>query len=159
MLATAAANAIFQEVKKEDSFFKINTKVESGSKDSPSSPTDSNFTAPSMHESEDGFSSFGSIETTDSLFRVLESMHILSELSIFFLVLMGINLIFILVEFDKIKWINSKPKLLKFLNKFKTARKSLLLVQLFLILISLIMIDYGLNGIINELLRVKTFIK
>lgn len=72
---------------------------------------------------------------------------------------MRINLLFIFVEFEKIEWFNSRPKLLKFLDKYKTARKGLLLAQFFLSLISLIMICYGLNGIISELLRVKTFIR
>lgn len=101
MAMTAVANAVIQEVKSEDSFFKINISVEDSSypKDNPPSPTGSNFTAFSIYEPEDnGLPPYiESIETTDSLYRVLNSMLQLSELSVFFLVLMGINLLFIFV--------------------------------------------------------------
>lgn len=74
-----------------------------------------------------------------------------------FLVLLGMNLFLTLVDIEKMRWFNYKPKLLKFLNKYKTVIKSFLLAQYCLILFCLIIILYGLNGILIELTRVQSF--
>jgi hypothetical protein len=74
-----------------------------------------------------------------------------------FLVLLGMNLFLTLVDIEKMRWFNSKPKLLNFLNKYKMVINSFLLTQYCLILFCLILILYELNGILIELTRVQSF--
>ena len=102
--------------------------------------------------------SITTIETTDSLIKVLNYMVQLSELSIFLLIMLGLNLFIFLVDIEKIQWLNSRPKLLNYLNKFKTTKKGVLLVQYCITLFSLMVIYYGLSSILFELLRIKTLV-
>ena len=186
--AVSISKGIFGELNKDESpglaprtprsgmpapgaLFKININTSLNSDDTPSSPTDNEFKLFSMYEPS-AMDSITTIETTDSgpfgpgirpcgadsLIKVLNYMVQLSELSIFLLIMLGLNLFIFLVDIEKIRWLNSRPKLLNYLNKFKTTKKGVLLVQYCTTLFSLMIIYYGLSSILFELLRIKTLV-
>lgn len=104
VVITAASKAIVEEISKNQLFPKIKTES-SNVEESPPSPTDTNFTLPSVYEPEyfDSSSFLPGIESTDSLQKVLENLLLLSELNIFFLIILAINIIFIFIDFEKSK--------------------------------------------------------
>lgn len=139
---------------------KINTQVNSDNEDEPPSPSESGFSAFSTSEPGDmGSSIYYTIETTDTYFKFLEAMLNLSELSLVFMFAIGVNLILILIDFEKFEFFKSRPNLLKWINRTKLSRKGLVLAFFILTVVCLIAINFGLHHLISELLRVKKFIK
>lgn len=157
VIATVASKTIIEEIGKNQLF----PKTQTDSKDvvtNPPSPADTNFRFPSINEPEkfDNLSFLPNVESTESLQKVLENMLLLSELNIFFLIMLSINIIILFIDFENIKWIKNKPKLLKLFQKSKTVRKTLLMPILLLLLFNSIISYYGLSSIVLALLEYKS---
>lgn len=129
--------------------------------DEPPSPTDENWTINSALEPESfGLSYFlDSIESTQNLLTYLEALlalsSVIASMSTYAMICVLLNY----VDFNKIKWLENKPKLLKYLEKGKSARLLMLTPALIIILFSSWVSVYGLSHILIVLIKYISLLK
>lgn len=129
--------------------------------DEPLSPTDENWTINSALEPESfGLSYFlDSIESTQNLLTYLEALlalsSVIASMSTYAMICVLLNY----VDFNKIKWLENKPKLLKYLEKGKSARLLMLTPALIIILFSSWVSVYGLSHILIVLIKYISLLK
>lgn len=160
VLATVAAKTIIQETGKND-MFTIKTDNSSNnfeSVESPQSPLNDDWTINSPHESNflDLSTLLSSLESTDSLQRIMESLLTLSMVSFTLTLYVLITVILNLKDFTKVKWLNDNPKLLKLIERIKVARTSVVIPILLLLLFISLVSCYGSYSVLKALLIYKS---
>lgn len=129
--------------------------------DEPPSPTDENWTINSALEPEFFSLSYflDSIESTQDLLTYLEALlalsSVIASMSTYAMICVLLNY----VDFNKIKWLENKPKLLKYLEKGKSARLLMLTPALIIILFSSWISVYGLSHILIVLIKYISLLK
>jgi hypothetical protein len=160
VLATVAAKTIIQETGKND-LFTIKTDNSSDNfepVENPQSPSNNDWTINSPHESNslDLSTLLSSLESTDSLQRIMESLLTLSMVSFTLTLYVLITVILNLKDFTKVKWLNDNPKLLKFIERIKVARTSVVIPILLLLLFISLISCYGSYSVLKALLIYKS---
>lgn len=162
VLATVAAKTIIQETGRND-LFTIKTDHSSDNlepMENPQSPLNDDWTINSPHESNflDLSTLLSSLESTDSLQKVIESLLTLSTVSFTLTLYVLITVILNSKDFTKVKWLKDNPKLLKFIERIKVARTSIVIPILLLLLFISLISCYGLYSVLKALLIYKSSI-
>jgi hypothetical protein len=162
VVTTVAAKTIIEETGK-DNMFTIKTNNSSNNlkpMENPSSPTNNDWTINSPHESNslNLNTLLSSLESTDSLQKVIESLLTLSMVSFTLILYILITVILNLKDFTKVKWLNENSKLLKFIERIKVAKTSVIIPILLLLLLISLISCYGLYSVLKALLIYKSSI-
>ncbi len=149
VVVTAITKILIEELEKgkflnNENYQSYNNRSNYYYYNNPPSPTDNYFIVPSINESTilDSSNFLPGVESTESLQRVLESLLLLSQTNLSILILLYINILFIFINFENLKGIKNRPKLLNMLNKSKTVRKIyyfLFYVYYYIVLLFLVM--------------------
>jgi hypothetical protein len=128
--------------------------------DTPQSPSNSDWSINNPYESSslDLNILLSTLESTDSLEKIMESLLILSMVSFTLTLYVLITVILNLKDFTKVKWLNDNPKLLKFIERIKVARTSVVIPILLLLLFISLISYYGLYSVLKALLIYKSSI-
>lgn len=160
VFATVAAKTIVQETGKNN-MFTIKTDNSSNNFEpmgSPQSPLNDDWTINNPYESNslDLSTLSSSLESTDSLQKVMESLLTLSMVSFTLILYVLITVILNSKDFTKVKWLNDNPKLLKFIERIKVARTSVVIPILLLLLFISLISFYGSYSVLKALLIYKS---
>lgn len=160
VVSTVAVKTIIQETGRND-MFTIRTDNSSDNfepMERPQSPLNNDWTINSPHESNflDLNTLLSTLESTDSLEKVMESLLTLSMVSFTLTLYVLITVILNLKDFTKVKWLNDNPKLLKFIERIKVARTSVVIPILLLLLFISLISCYGSYSVLKALLIYKS---
>jgi hypothetical protein len=162
VVVTVATKTLIQETGKNDMFTIETNKSCNDFKpiDTPQSPSNSDWSINNPYESSslDLNILLSTLESTDSLEKIMESLLILSMVSFTLTLYVLITVILNLKDFTKVKWLNDNPKLLKFIERIKVARTSVVIPILLLLLFISLISYYGLYSVLKALLIYKSSI-
>jgi hypothetical protein len=160
VLVTVAAKTIVEETGKNDMFtIKTNNSSDNFKPiDKPQSSLNNDCIINSPHESNflDLSTLLSSLESTDSLQKIMESLLTLSMVNFTLTLYVLITVILNLKDFTKVKWLNNNPKLLKFIERIKVARTSVVIPILLLLLFISLISCYGSYSVLKALLIYKS---
>jgi hypothetical protein len=162
IVATVATKTLVQEAGKNNMFTIETNKSCDDFKpiDRPQSPSNYDWSINNPHESSflDLNTLLSTLESTDSLEKIMESLLTLSMVSFTLTLYVLITVILNLKDFTKVKWLNDNPKLLKYIERIKVARTSTVIPILLLLLFISLISCYGLYSVLKALLIYKSSI-
>lgn len=160
VLVTVAAKTVVEKTGKNDMFTIKTNNFSDNFKpiDKPQSSLNNDCIINSPHESNflDLSTLLSNLESTNSLQKIMESLLTLSMVSFTLTLYVLITVILNLKDFTKVKWLNDNPKLLKFIERIKVARTSVVIPILLLLLFISLISCYGSYSVLKALLIYKS---